>query len=110
MAFHANFGDLFLEDQPEAAFFGRLQGLSDPRRRFFQNQFTPTFNRFQGQLGSNIQAGQDPFAQQSFSSFLGGGSGLPGQGGFDFDRAFFQSPIRGRRTPGLTGNARFFGF
>jgi len=100
-AFGGGLGDLFLQEEPQAAFFGRLQGLTDPRRRrFFEDQFQPTFNQFQGQLGSNLQAGQDPFAQQSFSDFLGD---------FDFNQAFFRGPIRGRQSAG-PGNARFFGF
>lgn len=96
-----SFGGFFLEGNPMAAFMARLQqpGFDPRQRRFFENQgVSPSFNQFQGQLGSLLQDDPNTIPTLTFQDFLRN---------MNFDQQFFQGPIGGRRTSGLTGNARF---
>ena len=96
-----SFGSFFLEENPTAAFFARLQqpGFDPRQRRFFEGQgLSPTFNQFQGQLGGLLQADPNTIPTLTFQDFLRD---------FDFNQRFFQQPIGQRRTSGLAGNARF---
>ncbi len=67
------FFDLDLFNNSETAnrmFFNSFlpTGATPTQARGFQNLFSPTFNTFLGQMGSQIRAGQTP--QQSFTDFL----------------------------------------
>lgn len=66
---HTLFHNL-LEQEPQAIFSSALQrfGGTPNQQSFFQTQFQPIHDLFQGALGQQIQAGQAPNA--TFESFL----------------------------------------
>ena len=68
-----------LKEEPQLAYFGQQQrfGRSPVQKRFFKDQFQQVFNRYLGQLGQQVQQGQDPTLQ--FSDYMKD---------FDFNRYF----------------------
>lgn len=53
---------LFLDETPRAAFFSALQPFltSPARRRFFETQFDPVYDWYQGALGQQARQGSLP--------------------------------------------------
>ena len=58
-----------LEQEPRTAFFAQQPRFGDTssQKRFFEGQFQNIYNEFLGNLGKQIQQGQQPTAR--FSSF-----------------------------------------
>lgn len=59
-----------LEDRPELSFFADVNRFArSPRqRRFLSSQYQPTFNKYLGQLGQQLQGGRIPTLR--FQDFL----------------------------------------
>ena len=55
------FSDL-LEEDPEMAYFGKLQGqaLTPNQRQYFQGQYGPSYQSYLGELGSQLESEQMP--------------------------------------------------
>jgi len=86
-----------LEDEPKTAFFSRANkfGNTPQRRRFSENLFPSVFNRFLGQLGTQIRGGGEPTLR--FNDFLDD---------LDFEKEFFRQSPTQRRGFGPTLNPR----
>jgi hypothetical protein len=97
---HTLFHNL-LEQEPQALFSSALQrfGGTPNQQQFFQTQFQPIHDLFQGALGQQIQAGQDPNA--SFEAFLEGQNPFVP---FSFE-SFFRNIPRQMRPGGLRATA-----
>ena len=97
---HTLFHNL-LEQEPQAIFSSALQrfGGTPNQQAFFQTQFQPIHDLFQGALGQQIQSGQDPNA--SFEAFLEGQNPFVP---FGFN-AFFNALPRAMRPGGLNATA-----
>ena len=79
-----DFASFFLGEEPRAAYFNAIQpfGKSPARRRFFESQFNPVYNRYFGALGQQAAQGQTPTL--SFQDFL--------QNKTNFNNMFYQQP------------------
>ena len=90
-----------LGESPQATFFSFQDRFGDGQnqRRFFQNQFTPIFNQFLGNLGQDLRQGQQP--TDTFENFLEN---------FNFGERFagLAPSIRGATTQRFAPPARFF--
>ena len=62
----------WLEDTPQAAYYGSLGGQSQTpaQRRHYDGNFSNMWNRYMGNLGGQAIGGQQPMG--SFTDFLGG--------------------------------------
>jgi len=59
----------FLNDQPEAAYFGyQNQQRSPNQKKWFQNQFSNVQNQYMGELGQQVMGGGTPTLD--FTDFL----------------------------------------
>ena len=87
-----------LEEEPRTAFFSRANqfGTSPSRRRFSENAFPGAFDKFLGQLGTQIKEGKAP--DLKFDDFL--------DNSFNFEKEFFQTPRARRRGFAPTVNPR----
>lgn len=93
------FGDIFEQDDVgrRILFNAALpQNLSGNQQLFGQSLFQPTFSRFLGQIGQQLQQGQQPVSFQDF---------LSNQGGFNFQRELTRAPSL--RTPNIVQPQRF---
>ena len=87
----------FLEDVPSTGFFSAIKpfGTSPRRRQFFENQFQPMYNRYQGEWGQQVRQGQFPTLR--FDDFLSNR---------DFSREFMEQPRYNRGVSSTFFNPR----
>ena len=62
--------DLYLNEEPQAAYFSYQDQWKTPnQRKFFQSQFSNIQNQYMGQLGLQARGGQEPTL--TLTDFLG---------------------------------------